>query len=127
MVALLKMPAAQTESAAPHYSGRFADSDPAERRMFPRKPVRMDVAGVRIDHTLPARRQPKLQLTLRDLSMGGMSAISDMPLACGERLSIVFPANNRLGGWDAFGRVIRCDASSMGYRLAVAFENLPAA
>jgi hypothetical protein len=30
-------------------------------------------------------------------------------------------------GWDAYGRVVRCDASTFGYRVAVEFDTLPAA
>jgi hypothetical protein len=30
-------------------------------------------------------------------------------------------------GWDAVGRVLRCDPSGLGYRVAVEFDPLPAA
>ena len=45
----------------------------------------------------------------------------------GERLNVIFPPQAYRGGWDAYGRVIRCDPSSIGYRVAVAFDPLPAA
>ena len=30
-------------------------------------------------------------------------------------------------GWDAYGRIVRCDPSTFGYRVAVEFDALPAA
>jgi hypothetical protein len=115
MVALLKMP----ESTA---------VDPwAERRMFPRKTIHATVQGNRMDHTVEARQMPRLSLMLRDLSFGGLSAICDHPLKQGEQLAVFFPRENGRLGWDACGRVLRCDPSGVGYRVAVEFDPLPAA
>ncbi len=115
MVALMKMPAyLPTESWS-------------DRRMFPRKEFHATVESRRLDHSLDARQMPKLNLMLRDLSLGGLSAISDHPLRQGEHLTVFFPQNGMLRGWDAFGRVLRCDPSGMGYRVAVEFDPLPAA
>jgi hypothetical protein len=115
MVALMKMPASlPTESWE-------------DRRMFPRKEIQAAVEGRRIDHTLQARQTPKLNLMLRDLSLGGLSAISDHPLSAGEHITVFFPKLGLQRGWDALGRVVRCDPSGMGYRVAVAFDPLPAA
>ena len=115
MVALLKMPAQQS------------DAYWAERRMFPRKEFHAEVQGHRVDHSLPARQKPRLTLLLRDLSLGGLSAIADNPLDKGEHVSVSFPALGARGGWGAFGRVIRCDPSGLGYRIALEFDPLPAA
>jgi hypothetical protein len=100
---------------------------PAERRIFPRKEIHTRIEGRRLDHTLAARRDPQVSLALRDLSVGGMSAISQMPLEHGERVSVFFPPQGASRGWDAYGRVIRCEPSAMGYRVAVEFDPLPAA
>ena len=101
----------------------------AERRMFPRQSASANVRGKRVDHSLPALRQPALSLSLRDLSLGGFSAMSETPLQRGERLTVSFPAQGvfATGGakraeWDACGRVVRCDASGLGYRVAVEFD-----
>jgi len=115
MVALMRMPA---------YS---ATDSWAERRMFPRKEIHATVQGRRMDHSIEARQQPRLLMMLRDLSLGGLSAICDRPVDCGERLSVSFPATSMLRGWDAFGRVLRCDPSGLGFRVAVEFDPLPAA
>ena len=98
-----------------------------ERRVFPRKEVRAQVEGVRLDHTLSALQRPALRLLLNDVSYGGLSALSDTPLAAGERVSVRVPSNSLSGGWNAYGRVIRCTPSGMGYRVAVEFDPLPAA
>ena len=115
MVALMKMPASlPTESWE-------------DRRMFPRKEIHAEIEGRRLDHTIEARQMPKLNLTLRDLSLGGLSAISDHPLQQGEHITVFFPKTSMMRGWDALGRVLRCDPSSVGYRVAVEFDPLPAA
>jgi hypothetical protein len=98
-----------------------------ERRNFPRREVNMQVRGKRLDHSISARRMPFLNLSLRDLSVGGCSASIESPMDAGERISIYFPANGISSGWDAYGRVLRCEQSSIGYRIAVEFESLPAA
>lgn len=111
---------------------RLADSG-AERRIFPRREITAEVLGKRIDHTIPALQHPSLRLTMRDLSLSGMSALSDTPLERGERLSVSFPALSlagglrKAGGWDATGRVIRCEPSGVGYRVAVEFDAMPSA
>jgi hypothetical protein len=98
-----------------------------DRRMFERKPADDQVLGRRIDHTISARQNPRLNLTLRDVSVGGMAAISDRPVDQGERVSVVFPARGLIRGWDAVGRVLRCEPNSRGYQLAIEFEPLPRA
>lgn len=100
----------------------------AERRMFPRKEVNVRVEGKRLDHSCDARQMPHLSLALRDLSLGGLSATTSMPVARGEKISVFFPPEGPARGWDAYGRVVRCDMSPTGgYRVAVAFDPLPAA
>ena len=115
MVALLKMPRPLVA---------LGDQ---EKRIFPRKEVHAAVQAARKDHTVEARRDPHLTLTLRDLSLGGMSAISPTPLNNGERLQVHFPRLGTVGGWDAMGYVLRCNPSAMGYRIAVEFDPLPVA
>lgn len=116
MVALLKMP--------PRVS---ADHGQDDRRLFPRKEVNKSAAGRRVDNTLDARQFPNLTLHLRDLSLGGLSAISPAPLAKGEKLIVFFPKEGNFGGWDAMGRVIRCEPSTLGYRVAMEFDPIPMA
>jgi hypothetical protein len=115
MVALLKMP------------NRFTAPKSAERRVFPRREVHARVEGKRLDHTIAACQIPHVSLALRDLSVGGMSAISDTPMQAGERVTVFFPPMGPMRGWDAYGRVVRCDQSTFGYRVAVEFDILPAA
>jgi hypothetical protein len=113
MVALLKMPARV--------------GSPQDRRLFPRKEFHAEVESRRVDHSIEARREPRFALSLRDLSLGGLSAISSVSLQQGERLAVFFPKKGELREWDAYGRVIRCEPSSFGYRVAVEFDPLPMA
>lgn len=115
MVALLKMPS------------RFSIGGGAERRIFPRKESRARVLSRRLDRTIGSRQWPHLSLTLRDVSLGGLSAVSDAPLSAGERLNVTFPPENNRGAWDVPGRVIRCQAVGTEYRVALEFDPLPAA
>jgi hypothetical protein len=127
MVAMLKIPSIlrlPVEAVQPKPQCAKAG---AERRVFPRKELSIGVQGVRIDNTIPARRQPHLNLSLRDISVGGLSAISPTELQSGERLSIVFPPESNRMGWDAYGRVVRCEPSTLGYRVALEFDLLQAA
>ena len=115
MVALLRMPY------------QIGPETGAERRIFPRKEIHARVEGMRLDHSVSAHRQPQVSLALRDLSLGGMSAISQIPMTRGERVTVFFPPQGPQRGWDAYGRVLRCEPSGMGYRVAVEFDPLPAA
>jgi hypothetical protein len=105
----------------------FAIENPADRRMFPRKEVNAHIQGKRMDHSIDALRQSQVSLALRDLSLGGLSAVVDTPLKRGERVTVFFPPQGISRGWDALGRVIRCEPSAMGYRLAMEFDPIPAA
>src|SRR5579862_5167069 len=107
MVALLKMP---SYLPADPWQKTEADSQNpwADRRVFPRKEIHAQVQGHRLDHTIEARQEPRLSLQLRDLSLGGLSALADRPLNKGEHLTVSFPAQGTLRGWDAYGKVIRC-------------------
>ncbi len=102
-------------------------ADGIDRRIFPRKEASGEIETHRMDHSVHARQHPRLSLTLRDISIGGISAISHAPLEQGERLNVFFPAEGLKRGWDAVGRVLRCQPSAMGYRIAVAFDAIPAA
>ena len=136
MAALLKMSPRTTTVAQP--SGGTARRGlalaGAERRMFPRRETTGRVTGKRIDHALHALRKPCLTLELRDVSIGGLSALSPAPLERGERLTVTFPAHGvfsvggaERAGWDAVGRVVRCEQSGLGYRVAVEFDAMPTA
>ncbi len=120
MVALLNTPSPMRLTDA-------AEADARERRMFPRKETHSRVEGMRLDHSLGARREPHLSLALRDISVGGCSAMSQVPVEAGERLSLFFPPQGSRRGWDASGRVVRCDPSALGFRVAVEFDKLPIA
>ncbi len=104
-----------------------AEETGAERRMFERKETHARVEGRRCDHTIAARREPVVSLALRDLSLGGLSAVSSTPLERGERVSVFFPPQGIRRGWDAYGRVLRCEPGAVGYRVAMEFDPLPAA
>ena len=98
-----------------------------DRRIFPRQPVSLRVGGRRLDHTVEARREPCLHLSIRDVSVGGLAATSQSPLKVGERIAVFFPPEGISRGWDAYGHVLRVKPGRQGYDVAVAFDRLPAA
>lgn len=103
-----------------------ADERDGDRRVFQRRAAQGTVIARRLDHALPSRRHPQLALDLCDLSVGGLSAISDLPINPGERVNIDLRADD-IPPFNACARVVRCEMSGMGYRVAVAFEALPLA
>ena len=127
MLALLRLPLQLLNEDTGPFAFAAAAASGRERRMFPRKECHASVESRRLDHSIPARQQPQLTFSLRDLSVGGLSAISQIPLAKGERVAVFFPPQGIQRGWDACGRVIRCEPAAMGYRVAVEFDPLPAA
>jgi len=130
MVAMMKLPrVAERSTGVPHMRLVTDEStgSGAERRMFPRKSVSLEARGRRLDHSISARRSPFLSWSVRDLSAGGLSAITSNPINPGERVNVTIPDNGFQQGWDALGRVIRCEMSSMGYRVAVEFDRVPLA
>lgn len=107
--------------AEQHLQTRFG------RNVFPRKAAPTPIRGRRLDHTVPARRQPAIDMTLVDLSTDGLAATTEQLLMWGERLVVQLPARNGLLAWTAMGRVARCEANSIGYDVSIEFERLPAA
>lgn len=98
-----------------------------ERRIFGRRRVNVTADARRLDHTVAARREPRVKLMVKDLSLGGLAAVSSTKVECGEFVGVTFPPELGQRGWNAFGRVIRCEAGDEGYHVAVEFEALPAA
>lgn len=98
-----------------------------DRRIFPRQNLSMHVMGRRLDHTVDARREPCLHLSMRDVSVGGLCAISQTPVNVGEHIAVFFPPEGVSRGWDAYGQVLRVRPDRVGYQVAVSFDRLPAA
>src|SRR2546426_11055239 len=86
MVALLEMPSRSS-------GHKFPVVPPMnyERRIFERKEVQMRVQAMRLDHSLPALRQPHVSMSVRDLSIGGWSTPSPPPPPTPGPLTPLFP------------------------------------
>jgi DHA2 family multidrug resistance protein len=57
----------------------------------------------------------------------GLTNMMRQLVQAGERVTVFFPPQGLMRGWDAYGRIVRCDMSTFGYRVAVEFDSLPAA
>lgn len=111
--------------------GRMTNEVPSiDRRVHPRQQVSLRVGGRRLDHSVNAMREPLLNLSLNDVSVGGLKAESQTRLSLGERVTVFFPPQAGSRGWDAYGRVIRVEAAAIpgaACTVAVAFDAYPAA
>lgn len=88
-----------------------------DRRMFRRVPASGSVPGERV-----SRQRTPLQLELRDLSVGGVSGWSNVPLSRGERLVLSFPPAGRNPGRNTSGKVVRAEPTATGYAVAIEFD-----
>ena len=102
-----------------------------DRRIHPRQSLSLRVRGRRLGDVESARREPFLNLSVCDVSVGGMRARSQTKLSVGEHVTVFFPphGNDRGRGWDAFGRVVRVLSGEHddGCEVAVAFDTPMAA
>ncbi len=106
---------------------RIDDAIALERRRARRIKLRIRTEARRMDNSLLAQRNPKMSLTIIDVSEGGLSAISRSPVEAGERLLVLFPDDCAPIGGRVFGKVIRCRATAEGWKIAMRFDFTPAA
>jgi hypothetical protein len=104
-----------------HLHHRFDQIDSAA------SPESARIRGRRLDHSLPARRQPCVEMSLDELRLDGLRAMTEQPLMWGERLIVQLPPRKGLPAWTAMGRVIRCEPCAAGYQINLEFESLHAA
>jgi hypothetical protein len=116
-------------------------SAPAVYRFDRRRCDRHDLGGcvtaVRRDHDMRIHRRPVCSLRLRNLSIGGIGAISDIPLAPDERISVYFQPHGADSGFELVGHVVRCtpirtgrtenDLPVTGYEIGLRFDPAAAA
>lgn len=125
---------AEEAADAPEIAGRIGrmtdDVITLDRRVHPRQHVSLRVGGRRLDHSIHAMREPLLNLSLNDVSVGGLRADSQTRLNVGERVAVFFPPQAGSRGWDAYGRVVRVEPAAItgaACTVAVAFDAYPAA
>jgi hypothetical protein len=102
-------------------------ADQPGHRSSGRRSSQLQASGRRLDNILPARQNPRLRLKVRDVSTGGLSALSDKPVLEGEHIAVQFPAPFGVPIWSAYGHVVHCEKGPKGYRLSVEFDPRPAA
>lgn len=95
----------------------------AERRRFDRTEAAGTTIARRVDHAVVARRLPFLKLDLRDVSAGGLAAVSTVKVNCGETLSVTLPQS----GTTVVGHVVRCEPGETGWNIGLTFDGPAAA
>lgn len=108
-----------------------------DRRRCDRHDLGGCVTAVRRDHDMRILRRPVCSLRLRNLSDGGIGAISDIPLAPDERVSVYFQPHGADSGFELVGHVVRCqplragrsesDLPVTGYEIGLRFDPATAA
>lgn len=101
--------------------------DFVERRRHERRDLRIRAEARRLDNTIHVHRNPKLALTITDISEGGLNATSRSPVEDGERLVVILPPEAGLAMRRIVGSVVRCSAMRDGWQLAMKFDLTPAA
>ena len=92
-----------------------------------RKEVHSTADTTRMDNSLDARRFPGLRCISATYLPVDCQASAPLPSKPGNGLAVYLPRNGNGGGWDATGRVVRCEPSVMGFRVALEFDPLMAA
>jgi hypothetical protein len=85
------------------------------------------VEGRRLDHSVWARREPRVRLVVHEHDCDHAVGVSDVPLVYGEQIVLKFPAQAGRMAWRAFGRVVACEPGNDEYRVTVDFAPLRAA
>jgi hypothetical protein len=96
-----------------------------DRRAYPRKRVSLRLEGRSNSGAINMASTERFQLNVDDLSLGGLSAVVEQPIAGGSRLAVFFPPQHACQGALASGRVIRCEPRDSGYHIRVEFDRFP--
>ncbi len=103
-----------------------------DRRRGDRHPIGGAVTALRRDRDVRVMRQPVCSLQMRNLSHGGLSAISNTQLLPNERISVFIPSHGGDGGQEIEGQVLRCtpltttedSAYGCAYEVAIRFDRV---
>ncbi len=87
-----------------------------DRRMFVRRP-----AYGQVDAIVTKNHEP-IHVELRDISVAGASGLTVRPVNRGESITMCFPPEGRERGFNSRGKIVRCEPSATGYRIAVQFD-----
>jgi hypothetical protein len=99
----------------------------ADRRSSGRSKFHMRAKGERTDNTVHARRNPHVALSVQDFSVGGIAAVADQPMECGEHVALYFPPFGTGRGCDRYGKIVRCELHGKRYDIGIRFDRAVAA
>src|SRR5262245_3925543 len=95
-------------------SEQLPPSYPFDRRRGDRHPVAGSATVLRRDRDVRVMQQPVCSLQMRNLSPGGLSAISGTQLLPNERVCVFIPSHGGDGGQELHGHVLRCTPLTAG-------------
>lgn len=89
-----------------------------ERRLFVRRPAYGSINGI-----VTSDHQP-IRVELRDWSVGGVGGYTNRMIHRGASVMLSFPPEGFNKGFNARGKVVRCEPSATGYRIGIQFDQL---
>jgi len=93
-----------------------------ERRRANRHVIGGRVTALRKDVDPNSSTNRICSLQLLDISDEGIGVISQDPISTGSPISIFFPPHGAEGGFDLFGKVVRCQRLDHGHQIGVHFD-----
>ena len=93
---------------------------PPERRRHPRTQLRMTLHGIRLDPDGDVYDT----LQMKDISRGGMGALTDRWLYPGQKIVLRLPKHPDSGRGNLSATVVRCQKSPDGYDIGLEFDNV---
>jgi hypothetical protein len=104
-----------------------SDAIPFDRRLAVRRTIRGHVTAVRREEREDGACNRICALNLLDMSSTGLGAFCQEPIPDGATITVFFPPHGADRGFDAYGKVLRCDAVDGRYRVGIEFVGRAAA
>ena len=95
------------------------DPIPLERRIDHRKPIQGRVTALMTMTEEEPRRNRICSLELRDVSEGGLGAVSGDELPKGATMTVFFPPHGPERGFDMYGKVAWCRPADDGFEIGL--------
>lgn len=95
---------------------------PFERRDTDRKSISGRVTVIEAWGEPESPQNKIASLTLKDISNGGLGAISQEPIALKTRVTVFIPPHGPERGYDLYGQVVWCARGEEGYEVGVKLD-----
>lgn len=101
---------------------REGEPIPFERRDTDRKSISGRVTVIEAWGEAESQQNKIASLTLKDISDGGLGAISQEPIPLKTRVTVFIPPHGPERGYDLYGQVVWCARGDKGYEVGVKLD-----